>query len=117
MLPQPSALFVELETHTDERGILSVADFSKLPFTPKRLFYVYDANGLRGGHAHKKCEQILICLHGSCLVTINDVVYRLSSPDIGLYIKTHAMSTQSFDKDTVLLVLASEPYDPDDYEV
>lgn len=117
MSQPPSITFVELETHTDERGNLTVADFNKLPFFPKRIFYVYDTNSDRGGHAHKKCEQIYICLSGSCLITTDENKYRLSSPDIGLHVPIHVKTTQSFDKNTILLVLASEHYDPEDYEV
>ena len=54
---------------TDARGSLSVGEVpDELPFVPVRYFIVYDVPSLelRGEHAHKRCEQFLICLHGSC---------------------------------------------------
>ena len=52
----------------DYRGSLSVGEFSDgLPFNPQRYFIVYDAKSRsKGEHAHKKCDQFLICVKGSC---------------------------------------------------
>lgn len=50
---------------SDRRGNLLPINFSQLRFTPKRIFIIDSENGMRGGHAHKENEQILVCLNGT----------------------------------------------------
>lgn len=74
----------------------------------------------RGFHAHKKLEQILICIHGSCKIRLDNgyekKIVPLEKPYEGLYV-ANAMWREMFDfsKDAVLMVLASELYDENDY--
>jgi UDP-2-acetamido-3-amino-2,3-dideoxy-glucuronate N-acetyltransferase len=107
----------------DPRGSLVVADFAAdLPFLPRRAFTVFDvpAKDVRGEHAHHRCEQFLMCLVGSVSCVVDDgrtrEEYLLDRPDVGLYMPAMTWGTQyRYSPDAVLLVLASHPYDPDDY--
>jgi UDP-2-acetamido-3-amino-2,3-dideoxy-glucuronate N-acetyltransferase len=107
----------------DLRGTLSFGEYDKhLPFVPKRYFLVFQVTSqeIRGEHAHRFLHQILICVTGSCSVACDDGQNRgqtvLDSPDKALYIPPMVWATQyNFSHDAVLLVLASEAYDPDDY--
>lgn len=107
----------------DERGSLLVLEGNKhVPFDIKRVYYIYGTQEgvARGFHAHKKLQQVAICLKGSCRFVMDngaeksDVV--LNSPSQGLLIDTmqwHEM--YDFSCDCILLVLASDVYDEADY--
>ncbi len=113
----------ELKAVTDPRGTLSVGEFDRdLPFTPKRYFLVYDvpSEHVRGEHAHRACHQFLICVRGRIEVAADDGRRReeliLDRPNLGLHVPPMVWCTQSnYSSDAVLLVFASEHYDPDDY--
>jgi dTDP-4-dehydrorhamnose 3,5-epimerase-like enzyme len=113
----------ELPLIRDPRGSLSHAQYDEtLPFLPRRYFIVFDVGEgqTRGGHAHSTVHQLLICVNGSCLVSLDDGKTRdrvwLDRPEIALYIPPNIWATQErFSRDGVLLVLASEVYDPDEY--
>jgi UDP-2-acetamido-3-amino-2,3-dideoxy-glucuronate N-acetyltransferase len=109
---------------TDFRGSLTSGEFPTelLPFVPRRWFIVYDAPSreLRGGHAHWECHQFLVCVAGSVTVAVDDGVNRaetlLDRPTLGLHIPPLVWGSQfRYESDSVLLVLASHPYTPDDY--
>lgn len=112
-----------LRLATDLRGSLVAADFATdLPFVPKRTFTVFDVptRDVRGEHAHKVCEQFLVCVRGSVAAVVDDgrrrQEFRLDQPDLGLYMPAMTWGTQyHYSTDAVLLVFASEAYDPDDY--
>jgi hypothetical protein len=114
---------VRTKTIKDLRGNLVARETGKgLPFEPKRCFLVYDVptKELRGEHAHKRCEQLLICVSGSVSVLCDDGERRqeflLDSPEIGLHIGPMVWGTQyRYTSDAVLMVLASLPYDAADY--
>ena len=93
-----------------------------IPFTIRRVYYMYDTDPAftRGKHAHKNLEQILLCIHGSCTITLDDgeerKSVRLEQPNIGVYISGATWREMSdFSGDAVLMVLASEFYNEDDY--
>jgi UDP-2-acetamido-3-amino-2,3-dideoxy-glucuronate N-acetyltransferase len=119
----PSVKVLELPLITDPRGSLSYGQYSEnLPFIPKRYFIVFDVPGgqTRGGHAHRSVDQFLVCVRGSCTVSIDDgrnqADLLLDSPTMGVYIPPIIWATQHrFSTDAVLLVLASDIYDPDEY--
>lgn len=106
----------------DLRGSLTAAEFTTLPFAPRRLFTVFDvpSESVRGAHAHRVCAQFLVCTVGevSCLVddgTAREEI-RLGSPEVGLHIPPLIWGTQwRYTRDALLLVLASHPYDAADY--
>jgi hypothetical protein len=108
---------------TDTRGTLTVGEVpTEVPFAPARYFVVFDVPSLelRGEHAHKQCQQFLICLHGSCRVLLDDGAQRcevtLDRPDMGVFMPEMIWGTQyRYSPDAVLLVFASRPYEADDY--
>ncbi len=106
----------------DMRGALTVSEFDQLPFTPRRSFLVFEVPSaeIRGEHAHRRCHQLLACVHGSVSVMVDDgqqrQEFRLDRPETTLHIEPLVWASQfRYSPDAVLLVLASEPYDPDDY--
>jgi len=117
------AIVKRLKFVEDMRGNLSVGEFpSDIPFNPKRYFLVFDVPNqeVRGSHAHKECEQFLICVKGSVNVMVDDGTVRsevvLDSSDIGVYIPPLVWGTQyRYSDDAVLLVFASHVYDDLDY--
>lgn len=112
-----------LRTITDIRGSLTVGEFERqVPFSPKRYFLVFDvpSEETRGEHAHRECQQFLICIRGRCSVVADDgkcrVEVRLDSPAKGIYLPPMTWGVQyKYSSDAVLLVFASEFYDAEDY--
>ena len=108
---------------TDLRGNLSARELGNgLPFAPQRYFVVFDvpSKEVRGAHAHRKCGLLLVCLKGSVACMVDDGMERdevlLSSPEIALHLAPMVWCVQyKYSSDAVLLVLASDAYDPDDY--
>lgn len=111
------------QPHGDDRGqLIALEENADIPFSIKRVYYMYDTKeGVRRGfHAHRKLEQILVCVSGSCKVLLDNGVERkdvfLEKPYEGLYISSGMWREMyDFTPDAVLLVLASEPYDESDY--
>lgn len=112
-----------LRTSTDMRGSLTAAEFGgAIPFVPRRTFLVFDVPSaeVRGEHAHRACHQFLVCVAGSVAVLADDGEHReeftLTRNDVGVYLPPLVWGVQyKYSPDAVLLVLASDPYDPDDY--
>lgn len=111
------------QQHGDERGqLVALEEFKDIPFEIKRVYYMYDTGeGVRRGfHAHKSLEQILICIHGSCKILLDNgtekKVVPLEVPYEGLYV-SNAMWREMYDfsPDAVLMVLASDYYKEEDY--
>lgn len=117
-----SALYL-MRHVTDPRGSLTVGEVpTEVPFTPKRYFVVYGvpSSELRGEHAHKECEQFLLCLNGSVRVLLDDGSNRceiiLDRPEMGVYMPAMIWGTQyQYSRDATLLVFASMPYSSTDY--
>lgn len=109
-----------LKTFTDTRGNLTVVE-KVIPFDIKRIFYIYGVDDSeRGGHRHIKTIQAAICLQGSCTIYNDDNIEKkefvLDSPDKCLILEPqdwHKM--YKFSKDAILMVLASEFFDSNDY--
>jgi acetyltransferase-like isoleucine patch superfamily enzyme len=118
-----AAALCELPLVKDLRGNLSVGEFERsVPFRPKRYFLVFDvpSKEVRGEHAHKRCDQFLVCVRGSIAVVVDDGTRRrevaLDRPNLGLLIPAGIWGIQyKYSADAVLLVFASDYYDPDDY--
>ncbi len=111
------------QQHGDERGqLVALEELKDIPFQIKRVYYMYETkDGIhRGFHAHKCLEQILVCIHGSCKILLDNGIEKkivsLEKPYEGLYI-AHSMWREMYDfsEDAVLMVLASEYYDESDY--
>ncbi|MDH5737741.1 MAG: WxcM-like domain-containing protein [Gammaproteobacteria bacterium] len=115
--------FYQLPFISDLRGSLSFAELDQyLPFKVQRYFLVFDvpSQEIRGEHAHRALHQFLICVKGSCSVVVDDgknaQEVELSSPDKGLHIPPMVWGVQyKYTRDAVLLVLASDKYDENDY--
>ena len=111
------------QQHGDHRGQLVALEENKdIPFNIKRVYYMYDTlhDIVRGKHAHKKLKQILVCVHGSCKITLDNGIEKkmvsLERPYEGLYVPENMWREMyDFSKDSVLMVLASDYYDEDDY--
>lgn len=111
------------QQHGDSRGqLVALEETRDIPFNIKRVYYMFDTEeGVRRGfHAHKSLEQILICIHGSCKILLDNgcekKIVSLEKPYEGLYISNNMWREMfDFSNDAVLLVLASELYDENDY--
>lgn len=111
------------QPHGDKRGqLVALEEFKDIPFKIKRVYYMYDtAKGIvRGYHAHKSLEQILICIHGSCKILLDNgkekKIVPLEKPYQGLCVANNMWREMyDFSADSVLMVLASELYDENDY--
>jgi hypothetical protein len=128
MSPVPLDKFspVHLREYSNEEGTLIPIEFDiykgDIPFAPKRMFIIRDVpdGGQRGNHAHKTCKQFFIVLNGSFRAHLTDrvgnVQYILHDPKSALYVpeKTWVI-LDDFEPGTICLVLASEPYDLEDY--
>lgn len=114
---------VSFQEHGDERGMLIALEYEReCPFPINRVYYMYDTkkNVRRGYHAHRKLQQMLICVSGSCRIHLDDGKevreFVLDSPQKGLYLgKGIWREMYEFTPHTVLMALASEPYDENDY--
>lgn len=111
------------QQHGDDRGqLVALEEMKDIPFEIKRVYYMYDTGeGVRRGfHAHKSLEQILICIHGSCKILLDNgkekKIVPLEKPYEGLYISNDMWREMyDFSPDAVLMVLASDYYRESDY--
>ena len=114
------AYLIDLKTFTDKRGNLTVIE-KTIPFDIKRIFYIYGVDdSKRGGHRHKTTVQAAICLKGSCRIYNNDGKeekhFFLDQPHKCLILETRDWHTMyDFSPDAILMVLASEYFDQQDY--
>jgi UDP-2-acetamido-3-amino-2,3-dideoxy-glucuronate N-acetyltransferase len=107
----------------DPRGDLVAGEWEKeLPFVPQRFFMVHHVpdRRVRGQHAHRQCHQFLICLRGEVTVLLDDGTarqeVRLDDPRQGLHVPPMLWAVQyRYSEEAMLLVLASHPYEADDY--
>jgi dTDP-4-dehydrorhamnose 3,5-epimerase-like enzyme len=114
---------IELPKIADPRGNLSFVEGGRqVPFEIKRVYYLYDVpeGESRGGHAHKRLEELIIAASGSFDVELDDGRERkrffLNRPSRGLYVPVMVWrELTNFSSGGVCIVLASEFYDPDDY--
>lgn len=103
-------------------SLVPLEQFKEIPFEIKRIYYIFEVpeNIRRGFHSHNDLKQVLICLNGHVTIQVNtpfeteDIV--LDSPKKGLYIGPMVWREMyDFSPGSVLLVLASEYYDENDY--
>ena len=118
------AQLIDLPEVRDMRGSLTYAEIEQhLPFTPARVFVVYDvvSSHIRGEHAHHELHEVLIAVAGSCAVVLDNGLgdrqeVLLNRPTLALHVPPGLWRTQyKHSPDAVLLALASHAYDPDDY--
>ncbi|MCI8375706.1 MAG: WxcM-like domain-containing protein [Lachnospiraceae bacterium] len=107
----------------DERGNLVVVEGNQdIPFEIKRVFYIYgsDSEVVRGQHANRKAEFVLINVSGTSKVRVDngfeEAVIELNRPRMGLYLPTMLWKDMyDFSEDSVLLVLSNIHYDGTEY--
>lgn len=114
-------ILVDIPTFPDERGAISVMD-KELPFEVKRVFWLHHiAEGKdRGAHALLDSSEIMVAIHGSFVVDLDDTENKVSmlldDPGKGLMIRPGIwFRTHSYKEDGVSLILASEEYARDKY--
>lgn len=115
---------IELDKHhSDRKGNITVVENDRdVPFEVRRTYYLYDVPGgeSRGAHAHRELSQLIIAASGSFSVTLDDGkikrTFILNRPYQGLYVVPGIWRTlDDFSSGAVCLVLASHPYDTEDY--
>jgi len=113
---------IDIPKISDPRGNLGVIENDTIPFSIRRVYYLYDvpSDAFRGGHAHKKTLELLVALSGSFEVNLNNGKEKMSlilnKPNKGLLIKPGTWrELEIFSSDVVCLVLASDVFDESDY--
>ena len=117
--------FLNFNKHGDDRGSLvslEIGPDKLIPFEIKRVYYIYrtQQDVVRGKHAHKNLKQVVFAINGSCSMLLDDGVCNqvvdLNDPTKGLLIENNIWrEIFNFSDDCILLVLASNHYDEDDY--
>lgn len=115
---------LEFSEKGDERGRLVIIEGGQdIPFEVKRVFYIYgsDKDVMRGQHANRRTEFVLINVAGTSKVKVkdgrgNEVIFCLNRPHTGVYLPAMVWKDMyDFSEDSVLLLLASEHYDAEEY--
>ena len=115
---------ISIPLHGDPRGMLSAVEGSDdIPFEIKRVFCIFSCDGdsVRGKHANRNSEFVMQCITGECKLTVfewdgSKNQYFLSSPEQAVYMPTMTWKEMyDFSEDAVLIVYASEHFDPDEY--
>lgn len=115
---------IEFKQYGDERGHLVIVEGNiDIPFDIKRAFYIYgsDPDVVRGQHANRKSQFVLINVSGRSKVRVrdgkgNEAVFVLDHPHMGIYLPAMVWKDMyDFSLDSVLLVLSNMHYDPDEY--
>ena len=114
---------IEFKSFVDDRGsLIAIEKGNNSPFEIKRVYYSFDNKdeAERGFHAHLNLRQIAIAAAGSCTFVLDDGETRkeivLDNPSEGLLIESLTWrEMKNFSHDCVLIILASEEYDEDDY--
>lgn len=124
MVEKNGVQLLEFKQNGDSRGKLVVIEgMADVPFDIKRIFYIYgsDSKVVRGQHANRKSEFVLINVAGTSKVKVNDgrgneAVFYLNRPHTGIYLPRMLWKDMyDFSSDSILLCLASEHYDAQEY--
>ncbi len=114
---------LNFKVHGDHTGsLVALEKGEEFPFDIKRVYYIWGTqqDSIRGKHAHRKLEQVIVCTSGSCDFILDNgkerTTVHLDSPTQGLHIKHNIWREfTNFSSDCVVMVLASEHYDEADY--
>ena len=114
---------IKFKQKGDDRGHLVIVEgMVDIPFDIKRIFYIYgsEMDVVRGNHANRKSEFVLINVSGQSKVKVDDgfetEIVELNEPHMGIYIPCMVWKEMyDFSKDSVLLVLSNLHYDPEEY--
>jgi hypothetical protein len=111
-----------ISDHHSERGLLHVLEFSKLPFQPKRLYWIQDVPefATRGAHGHKELQQAIWALKGECKIRIHDgnkwSEFTLKYGENMICIPPGCWrELRDFSSDCMVMIAASESYEESDY--
>ena len=119
-----SVQMLEFNEKGDDRGHLVIVEGAQdIPFEIKRIFYIYgsDSEVVRGQHANRESEFVLINVAGKSKVKVkdgkgNEAIYSLNRPHTGIYLpKMIWKDMYDFSEDSVLLCVASTHYDANEY--
>lgn len=115
---------IDLKVNGDERGkLIAIEEYSDIvPFEIKRAYWIFDTapDFVRGKHAHKNLEQLIVAIDGACEFVLDDgksqKVITLNRPDKALYVgKNVWREMRNFSYGCKLIVFASEHYNPNEY--
>ena len=114
---------LKFSVHGDHSGsLVALEKGADFPFDIKRVYYIWgtDKDIVRGKHAHRNLEQVVICTSGSCDFILDNghekATIHLDKSNVGLHIKSNIWREfTNFSPDCVVMVLASEHYDESDY--
>lgn len=112
---------IKLPHFTDERGELVPIELKEhIDWNAKRVYYAFNNQETRGGHAHRTEKEFFICARGEMTARVHDgkewQVYKLKGPNQGIYVDNmiwHEFT--DFSEDGILLAVSSTNYDPNDY--
>ena len=122
-MPLTNSQIIELPKISDTRGNLTFIEGGRhIPFDIKRIYYLYDIpdGAIRGAHAHKMLQQLIIAISGSFDVTLDDGLYRkkynINHSYYGLYVPPMIWrDIDNISPGAICMVLASDYYDEADY--
>lgn len=114
---------IDFDVHPDERGNLTaLSSFQEIPFEIKRIYYTWNMpkEAIRGGHAHRVLDEVMVCLHGSCDFVLDDgkekITVTLDRPNKGLYVEASLWRHfTNFSPDCVVILIASDYFHPEDH--
>lgn len=113
--------WIRVPDFQDERGFMGVIENEMIPFQVKRVFWLANVTEgeVRGNHAHRSCQQLIVCTNGSVCIQIEKNGLReervVSRGDAYLLETYTWLTLRDFSNDAVVLVLASESYDESEY--
>ena len=111
----------KLQSFSDKGGIMTVVQsYSEIPYLITRVFSISATNCIRGNHAHKNCNQFIVCISGSIIITVDDGTsskqFTLNSSSQGLHIPPGYWSFQEYRNSiTTINVYCDLEYDESDY--
>ena len=114
---------IDIPALQDNRGVLRVLDEADLPFQCRRIYWLSEVpeGKSRGNHGHRTLEQVFVAVSGSVSIRVwgdggGEASYSLDQQGPALYVQAGCWRELSdFSSNAVVLVLASHPYDPEDY--
>ena len=110
------------KNHQINGNLTAVGNNVEVPFEVKRIYYLYDIPGgqSRGGHGHRRLQQLIVAASGSFDLIIDDGqvkrTFHLSRPNMGVFMPAGLWrELDNFSSGSICMVLASEIYSEDDY--